>query len=176
MTGHLGTTTTTASPESNAKAVLYQAIDQILASYLPSPQSTPGLSTTEYDPTTMQLFEANMTTRTGAPSDQTLAVLLPLLILLSSLLFLLLIFLLFIILAKRKRGIVLRDDEGPLDLGREEELEGEGGLDGVEQRWLDTTDDSVRRGYIRAKSWSTCLSISLWQRMLIQCNDSMANS
>jgi hypothetical protein len=87
-----------------------------------------------------------------ASDNEALAILLPLLILLSSLLFLLLLFLLFLIIARRRRGIALPDDEGPLDLGREEELEGEGGLEGVEQRWMDSVDEATRTGYIRAKS------------------------
>jgi hypothetical protein len=87
-----------------------------------------------------------------ASDNEALAILLPLLILLSSLLFLLLLFLLFLIVARRRRGIALPDDEGPLDLGREEELEGEGGLEGVEQRWMDSVDEATRTGYIRAKS------------------------
>lgn len=86
--------------------------------------------------------------------DPTLALLLPLLILLSTLLFLLIFFLVFIIVLKRKRrqGIALQDDNGPLDLAREEELEGEGGLVGVEQRWLEQQDDNTKVGYDRAKS------------------------
>nr|CDI56044.1 endosome protein [Melanopsichium pennsylvanicum 4] len=55
-------------------------------------------------------------------------------------------------------GIIDITDEpvyqhGPLDVGREEELEGTGGLDGIEQRWLDTVEEPVQRGYRRAKDW-----------------------
>lgn len=87
----------------------------------------------------------------GNETDETLALLLPLLILLSTLLFLLLLFLLFLILVRRQRGIALNEDEGPIDLSREEDREGEGGLVGVENRWLDTVEESVKTGYIRGK-------------------------
>jgi hypothetical protein len=85
-------------------------------------------------------------------ADQTLALLLPLLILVSTLLFLLLLFLVFIIIVRRRRGISLRDDDGPLDLTREDETDAEGGIAGLEQRWLETVDVGTRAGYLRFKS------------------------
>ncbi|KZT58398.1 SPRY-domain-containing protein [Calocera cornea HHB12733] len=87
------------------------------------------------------------------PASDALLVLLPLLIVLSTLLFLLLIFLIFVILLRKRRGIVLHDHDGPLDLSREDIIEGEGGLEGVEQRWLETVSEEVRRDYRRAKEW-----------------------
>lgn len=86
-------------------------------------------------------------------TDDTLALLLPLLILLSTLLFLLLLFIILIIVVRRRARISLGDSDGPLDVGREEELEGTGGLDGIEQRWLETVQEPVQRGYRRAKEW-----------------------
>ncbi|SJX65635.1 related to EAR1-endosomal adaptor of Rsp5p [Sporisorium reilianum f. sp. reilianum] len=86
-------------------------------------------------------------------ADDTLALLLPLLILLSTLLFLLLLFIILVIVVRRKARISLGDSDGPLDVGREEELEGTGGLDGIEQRWLETVEEPVQRGYRRAKDW-----------------------
>lgn len=86
-------------------------------------------------------------------ADDTLALLLPLLILLSTLLFLLLLFIILVIVVRRRARISLGDSDGPLDVGREEELEGTGGLDGIEQRWLETVEESVQRGYRRAKDW-----------------------
>ena len=88
--------------------------------------------------------------------DPSLSLLLPLLILLSTLLFLLIFFLIFLILVKRGRlsgrgGIALGDNDGPLDLSREEELDGEGGLRGIEQRWLEQQDEGTTAGYERAK-------------------------
>jgi hypothetical protein len=87
-------------------------------------------------------------------NDDTLALLLPLLVLLSTLLFLLLIFIILVIFVRRRARIALTEGDGPLDIGREEELEGLGGLQGVEERWLETVDDAVRRGYARAKDWT----------------------
>lgn len=86
-------------------------------------------------------------------ADDTLALLLPLLILLSTLLFLLLLFIILVIVVRRRARISLGDSDGPLDVGREEELEGTGGLDGIEQRWLETVEEPIQRGYRRAKDW-----------------------
>lgn len=80
-----------------------------------------------------------------------LLVLLPLLIVLSTFLFLLLIFLVCILLLRRRRGIMLRDNDGPVDLGREELVDGDGGFQGVESRWLENVDEETRRAYLRAK-------------------------
>ncbi|CAO1638152.1 unnamed protein product [Parajaminaea phylloscopi] len=85
--------------------------------------------------------------------NEALAVLIPLLVLLSTLLLLLLLFLIMLILVRRRARIALASGDGPLDVGREEELEGAGGLDGVEERWLEMQDDATRRGYARAKDW-----------------------
>lgn len=87
-------------------------------------------------------------------SDDTLALLLPLLVLLSTLLFLLLMFIILVIFVRRRARIALTEGDGPLDIGREEELEGLGGLNGIEERWLETVDDATRRGYARAKDWT----------------------
>lgn len=86
-------------------------------------------------------------------SNEALAVLVPLLVLLSTLLLLLLLFLIMLILVRRRARIALALSDGPLDVGREEELEGAGGLEGVEERWLETQDEATRRGYARAKDW-----------------------
>ncbi|KAM0790744.1 hypothetical protein ACM66B_004597 [Microbotryomycetes sp. NB124-2] len=88
--------------------------------------------------------------------DQTAAVLLPLLILLSTVLFLILVFLVFLLVIRRGRrtgAIALGDAIGPTDLAREEDLEGEGGLAGIEQRWLESVDEQTRAGYLRGKVW-----------------------
>ena len=88
----------------------------------------------------------------GPPHNRdALLFLLPLLIVLSTFLFLILLFLVFVILLRRRRGIRLRDGEGPVDLSREDIIEGEGGLEGVESRWLESVSESERRTYLRAK-------------------------
>ncbi|KAF5356165.1 hypothetical protein D9756_003809 [Leucocoprinus leucothites] len=82
-----------------------------------------------------------------------LLVLLPLLIVLSTFLFLLLVFLICVLLIRRRRGIVLRDNDGPVDMSREELIEGDGGFDGVEERWLESVNEGVARAYNRAKEY-----------------------
>lgn len=87
----------------------------------------------------------------GPQQPDALLVLLPLLIVLSTFLFLLLIFLICVLLVRRRRGISLNDHDGPVDMSREELIEGEGGFEGVESRWLENVDENVRRAYLRAK-------------------------
>ncbi|KAM0755925.1 SPRY-domain-containing protein [Meredithblackwellia eburnea MCA 4105] len=94
-------------------------------------------------------------TGTGTEDDDSLAILLPLLLLLTSLLFLLLLFLVFLVFLRRKRGVALRDDSGPTNLEREDDVDGEGGLAGVEQRWLEETEENTRAGYLRGKVWQS---------------------
>ena len=88
---------------------------------------------------------------TGAGNRDALLVLLPLLIVLSTLFFLLLLFLACILVLRRKRGIALSDNDGPIDMSREDLVEGEGGFEGVEERWLESVDEEQRREYGRAK-------------------------
>ncbi|OAV97271.1 hypothetical protein PTTG_26103 [Puccinia triticina 1-1 BBBD Race 1] len=103
-----------------------------------------------------------------SPQDSALALLLPLLVLLSSLLFLLLLFLVFLILLRRRRThtlpaasasrrhlLRLADTDGPLDLSLPEEDDYEGGIDGLERRWLDSCAPATRNGYLRAKMYQT---------------------
>ncbi|KAF8168045.1 concanavalin A-like lectin/glucanase domain-containing protein [Crassisporium funariophilum] len=80
-----------------------------------------------------------------------LLVLLPLLIVLSTFLFLLLTFLVCALVIRRRRGIILRDNDGPVDMSREELIEGDGGFEGVESQWLEGVSDNVRRAYLLAK-------------------------
>ena len=88
------------------------------------------------------------------PQQDALMILLPLLIVLSTFLFLLLVFLICVLLVRRRRGIALRDSDGPVDMSREELIDGEGGFEGVESRWLETVPEHVQRDYRRAKG--TC--------------------
>ena len=90
--------------------------------------------------------------QSSSPANRdALLVLLPLLIILSSLLFLLLLFLVCVLLLRRRRGISLGDNDGPIDMSREELIDGEGGFEGVEERWLETVDEETQRQYRRAK-------------------------
>jgi hypothetical protein len=89
--------------------------------------------------------------RRREPANDALLVLLPLLIVLSTFLFLLLLFLVCIILLRKRRGIALRDNDGPVDMSRDDLVQGEGGFEGVESRWLESVTESARRLYLRAK-------------------------
>ncbi|KAH8102610.1 SPRY-domain-containing protein [Cristinia sonorae] len=86
-------------------------------------------------------------------SNEAFFIILPLLIVLSTFLFLLLLFLLCVILLRRRRGIALRDHDGPVDMSRDDLIDGEGGFEGVESRWLESVNEHIRRGYLRAKEY-----------------------
>ncbi|KAJ7706115.1 concanavalin A-like lectin/glucanase domain-containing protein [Mycena rosella] len=79
------------------------------------------------------------------PGQDALFVLLPLLIILSTLLFILFLVLVCALLLRRRRGIMLRDSDGPVDMSREELIDGEGGLRSV--------SDHVRQAYLRARDY-----------------------
>ena len=95
------------------------------------------------------------------PPPDALLVLLPLLIVLSTFLFLLITFLICALIVRRRRGITLRDNDGPVDMSREDLIYGDGGFDGVESRWLEGVPDNVKRAYARAKGSSFYLSSCL---------------
>ena len=97
-----------------------------------------------------------------SPPHDALLILLPLLIVLSTFLFMLLFFLVCVILIRRRRGIVLRDNDGPVDMSREDLIDGEGGFEGVESRWMESVSEPARREYLRAKG--ACLQrLTEWQ-------------
>jgi hypothetical protein len=48
----------------------------------------------------------------------------------------------------------LVDDDGPLDVMRNDGVIGEGGVAGVESRWLEEASEDERQGYRRAKGES----------------------
>jgi hypothetical protein len=52
----------------------------------------------------------------------------------------------------------LTEDGGPLDLSRGDGVIGEGGVDGVEARWLEGVEQDVKEAYRRAKG--TCGGLS----------------
>ncbi|TDL28574.1 SPRY-domain-containing protein [Rickenella mellea] len=94
-------------------------------------------------------------TEPNGGSRDALYVLLPLLIVLSTLLFLLLLFLVCVLFLRRRRGIMLSDSDGPVDMSREELIDGEGGFEGVEERWLESVPEELQRAYRRAKDFQT---------------------
>ena len=108
----------------------------------------------------------NGESRLREPANDALLVLLPLLIVLSTFLFLLLLFLICILLLRRRRGITLRDNDGPIDMTRDDLVQGEGGFDGVESRWLESVNDSLRRLYLRAKGSFTSFPALTFIRVL----------
>ena len=89
------------------------------------------------------------------PGNDLLVVLLPLLIVLSTLLFLLLLFLISILILRRRRGISLSDYDGPVDMSREDYVDGDGGFEAIQTRWLESVPETERRQYQRAKGTST---------------------
>ena len=110
-----------------------------------------------------------------SPSDA-LLILLPILIVLSTFLFLLLSFLICALIIRRRRGIILRDNDGPVDLSREDLIEGDGGFEGVESRWLDGVSENVRRAYLRAKGIYIFFSLALSSYLSFFCRASSAVS
>jgi len=95
----------------------------------------------------------------GNPNDA-LAVLLPFLFVLSTLLFVMILFLVCVLLLRRRRGISLRDNDGPVNVSRDDVFnDADGGLAGVEERWLDSLGEDLKRGYRQAKCKSA-LTIS----------------
>ncbi|KAJ9108987.1 hypothetical protein QFC21_000310 [Naganishia friedmannii] len=82
-------------------------------------------------------------------NGKTVYILLPVFVILSTLLVLLIVFLIGIICSKRRKGIRLVEDGGPLDLSRNDGVIGEGGIEGVESRWLEQVSEDVRQGYKR---------------------------
>jgi len=85
------------------------------------------------------------------PETEAWLILMPLFIVLSTFLFLILLFLICVLLIRRRRGIALRDSDGPLDLSREDLIQGDGGFEGVESRWLESVSETESSGYLRAR-------------------------
>jgi hypothetical protein len=86
-----------------------------------------------------------------------LSILLPFLFVLSTILFVMILFLVCILLLRRRRGISLRDSDGPVDVSRDDVFnDADGGLAGIEERWLETLSDEAKRNYRQAKSMFIC--------------------
>jgi len=80
-----------------------------------------------------------------------LLIFLPILVVIMTVLVGLICFLIAVLLMKRRKGVQLTEDGGPLDLSKGDGVMGEGGVEGVEARWLETVEPDVRDGYKRAK-------------------------
>ncbi|GMK59437.1 hypothetical protein CspeluHIS016_0800430 [Cutaneotrichosporon spelunceum] len=89
----------------------------------------------------------------GDGPSTVLIVFIPILVVALTVLLGILIFLIALLCMKRQRGIRLAEDGGPLDLSKGDGVIGEGGVEGVEQRWLETCDADVREAYLRSKDW-----------------------
>ncbi|BEI84160.1 hypothetical protein CcaverHIS002_0407640 [Cutaneotrichosporon cavernicola] len=89
----------------------------------------------------------------GDGPSTVLIVFIPILVVALTVLLGILIFLIALLCMKRQRGIRLAEDGGPLDLSKGDGVIGEGGVEGVEQRWLETCNADVREAYLRSKDW-----------------------
>jgi hypothetical protein len=108
----------------------------------------------------MAKFAAVRETRVPPEGPDALAFFLPLLFVLSTLLFVMLLFLVCVLLLRRQRGISLRDSDGPTDVSRDDIFnDADGGLNGVEERWLETVEEDVKRNYRQAKRKSFSPSV-----------------
>ncbi|ORX33994.1 concanavalin A-like lectin/glucanase domain-containing protein [Kockovaella imperatae] len=82
-----------------------------------------------------------------------LLIFIPVLVVVLTVLVGLICFLVAVLFMRRRRGIKLVEDGGPLDLSKSDGVMGEGGTEGVEARWLENVEPDVREGYKRAKEW-----------------------
>jgi hypothetical protein len=98
---------------------------------------------------------------TRRPTRNAFYILLPLVIVMSTFFLLMLVFVICILVVRRRRGISLGDSDGPVDLSREDLIQGEGGFDGVESRWLETVSEAERREYLRAKGENAPFMMSI---------------
>ncbi|KAL7419390.1 Protein ssh4 [Cryptotrichosporon argae] len=115
------------------------------------------------------------TAEDGDGPSTLLLVLIPLLVVVLTVLLGMIMFLVSVLFMRRRQGIRLTEDGGPLDLSRGDGVIGEGGVEGVEARWLDTCEPDVREAYRRAKDWqqsyppnSVATDITLSQFLSIQ--------
>lgn len=91
----------------------------------------------------------------GGGVSTLLLVFIPVLVVVLTVLVGMVVFLIVVLYVRRKRGIRLLEDGGPLDLSKGDGVVGEGGVEGVESRWLETVDPEVREAYNRAKDWQS---------------------
>ena len=120
----------------------------------------PKIKQALYSSISSQLVHPARNSSPVPPGNTDAMLLLPLLIVLSTLLLILLLFLTCIIFLRRRRGISLREHDGPIDVSCEDLLQGDGGFEGVEERWLETVSEETRRAYRQAKGEYPLLSPS----------------
>nr|XP_019047055.1 endosome protein [Kwoniella bestiolae CBS 10118]OCF25985.1 endosome protein [Kwoniella bestiolae CBS 10118] len=82
-----------------------------------------------------------------------LLIFIPVMVVVLTVLLGLVVFLVAVLYMRRRKGIRLTEDGGPLDLSKSDGVIGEGGVEGVESRWLETLDPDVKEAYKRAKDW-----------------------
>ncbi|WFD31028.1 Protein ssh4 [Malassezia sp. CBS 17886] len=102
------------------------------------------------------LFEAGA--RESPPwqddAPELFALLLPLLILGLAMVLVAVTPLVLFLVLRLRGGISIGEQDGPVDVAYDEQLDSAGGLQGVQQRWLEHADDATRRGFERAARWS----------------------
>ena len=128
-----------------------------------SPDSSP-VSTPVLLPAQLPMHEnfpgTDMPPRTGTDGDAgrgvstVLLIVIPVMVVVLTVLLGLIVFLVAVLYMRKKRGIRLTEDGGPLDLSKSDGVIGEGGPEGVEARWLETVEPDVREAYRRAKGSS----------------------
>nr|XP_019008380.1 endosome protein [Kwoniella pini CBS 10737]OCF47161.1 endosome protein [Kwoniella pini CBS 10737] len=82
-----------------------------------------------------------------------LLIFIPVMVVVLTVLLGLVVFLVAVLYMRRRKGIRLTEDGGPLDLSKSDGVIGEGGVEGVESRWIETLDADVKEAYKRAKDW-----------------------
>ncbi|OCF33865.1 endosome protein [Kwoniella heveanensis BCC8398] len=82
-----------------------------------------------------------------------LMIFIPVMVVVLTVLLGLVVFLVAVLYMRRRKGIRLTEDGGPLDLSKGDGVIGEGGVEGVEARWLETLDPDVKEAYKKAKDW-----------------------
>ncbi|WWC86808.1 uncharacterized protein L201_001687 [Kwoniella dendrophila CBS 6074] len=82
-----------------------------------------------------------------------LLIFIPVMVVVLTVLLGLVVFLVAVLYMRRRKSIRLTEDGGPLDLSKSDGVIGEGGLEGVESRWMETLDPDVKEAYKRAKDW-----------------------
>ncbi|EIW71170.1 hypothetical protein TREMEDRAFT_71079 [Tremella mesenterica DSM 1558] len=124
-----------------------------------SPLSTPRLSPAQLPMQEQFPHPPEMPTPKQPDGDSNqgfstaLLIFIPIMVVVLTVLLGLIVFLVAVLFMRKRRGIRLTEDGGPLDLSKSDGVIGEGGVDGVEARWLENVEPDVREAYNRAKDW-----------------------